>query len=319
LNFINRITTNVTESFFVKNILDWSKRRSFPGSSGNSIFDIVSFVLAEIGKTTLMSRANAISFSFFISLFPSIIVLFSLIAYTPFYKNFNELIANSIHDLMPGNAEQIAMKTIKDLTTIKRNQLLSFGFLLAIFFSSNGMMAMMSGFEKAHKLTFRKYLFLEKRWIALKLTFLLGLLMLSSVVLGILGNTLVELIADFFEFKRFDKIGLMLLRWVLMILLLYGGVSLIYRLGVPLRKKLPLINPGATLATLLSILVSMGFSYYVDNFSSYNKVYGSIGTLIVFLLWLQMNVFNMLIGFELNASIAVNRDLREMKEIDTGQ
>lgn len=266
-----------------------------------------------------MSRANAIAFSFFISIFPSIIVLFTLIAYTPLYKNFNELIRSTVHDLMPGNAEQIVMKTIKDLTTIKRNDLLSVGFLLATYFSTNGMMAMMSGFQKAHKLTFRRYGLFEKRWIAMKLTFLLSVLLLGSVVFGILGNTIIEFLSDFFALKKFDKMSLVFMRWFVMIALLYGGISIIFRLGVPLRKKLPFFNPGSTLAMLLSILVSIIFSYYVDNFSSYNKFYGSIGTLIVFLLWLQLNVFNILLGFELNAAIAVNRDLKALKETDTGQ
>jgi membrane protein len=229
------------------------------------------------------------------------------------------MIRQSLHDLMPGNAELIAMKTIKDLTTIKRNDVLSFGFLLAIFFSSNGMMAMMSGFEKAYKLTFRRYGLFEKRWIALQLTFLLGLLLFCSVILGILGSNIVEFINDFFHLKKFEKFGLTFLRWFLMTSLLYSGVSVIYRLGVPLRKKLPFFNQGAALATILSILASILFSYYVDTFGAYNKVYGSLGTLIVFMLWLQLNIINLLLGFELNAAIAVNRDLKALKETDTGQ
>lgn len=316
---VKQITTRIEQSFLVQQILKWAKNTVFPGSAGNSIFDIVTFVWREWHTERINTRANSIAFSFILSIFPSIIVLFSLIAYTPFYKNLHEFIRATLHDLMPGSAEQVVMKTIKDITTIKRNQLLSLGFLLAAYFSSNGMMAMMNGFEKANKITFRRYTFFEKRWIALKLTFLLGLLMVVTVVLGILGNTIIEFVSDFLRLRKFEKISLNMSRWVLMIGLIYSGISIIYRMGVPLRKKLPLINPGATLATILSLLVSSFFSYYVDNFGSYNKLYGSIGTLIVFMLWLQLNVFIMLVGFELNAAIAVNRDLKDNKDADTGQ
>lgn len=266
-----------------------------------------------------MSRANAISFSFFLSIFPSIIVLFTLIAYTPFYKNFNELIRSTVHDLMPGSAEAVVMKTIKDLTTIKRSGLLSIGFVLAVYFSTNGMMSMMSAFEKAYKLTFRKYSVLEKRWISIKLSALLGLLLLGTILFGILGNTILSYANEIFKLRQFEKLGIVAMQWLVLLVLLYGSISIIYRLGIPLRKKLPLINPGATLATILSVLISVFFSYYVDNFGSYNKVYGSIGALIAFLIWLQFNMFSILLGFELNASIAINRDLKALKDTDTGQ
>ncbi len=310
LKLLSKIGGLARKSYPYKTLVSWSKVTIFPGSEGNSIYDILSFIWLEWKTDALNSRANAISFSFFISIFPSLIVLFTLIAYTPLYSNFNDLIKVTVHDLMPGSAEQVVLKTIKDITTIKRSSLLSVGFVLAIYFSSNGMLAMMKGFEKANHTTFHDHGALQKRWIAIKLTFLLGVLLLASVILGIMGSSIVEYISDFIKLKKFEKIGLTLIRWLVMVSLLYGGISVIYRLGVPLKKKLPLVNPGATLATILSIIISLLFSYYVDNFGSYNKLYGSIGTLIVFLLWLQLNVFNMLLGFELNAAIAVNRDLK---------
>ena len=300
----------VRKSYPYQGLVNWSKVTIFPGSHGNSVHDIVSFIWLEWKTDTLNLRANSISFSFFLSIFPSLIVLFTLIAYTPLYSNFNDLIRVTVHDLMPGSAEQMVLKAIKDITTTKRSRLLSVGFILAMYFSSNGMLAMMKGFEKSYHSTFHDHGLLQKRWIAIKLTFLLGALLLASVILGILGSSIVEFISDLIKLKKFEKIGLSAIRWLVMISLLYGGISLIYRLGVPLKKKLPLVNPGATLATILSILISLLFSYYVDNFGSYNKLYGSIGTLIVFLLWLQLNVFIMLLGFELNAAIAVNRDLK---------
>jgi membrane protein len=105
-------------------------------------------------------------------------------------------------------------------------------------------------------------------------------------------------------------------RWIAVMMLLYAGFSTIYRYGTPLHRKTHYFSPGALLATLLSILVSWGFSFYVDNFGSYNKLYGSIGAIIVLMVWLQLNCIILLIGFELNAGIAVLRDLRRVEALE---
>jgi len=94
----------------------------------------------------------------------------------------------------------------------------------------------------------------------------------------------------------------------------YTIISLIYRYGAAVRKKFHFFSPGATLATIFCILISIFFSFYVDNFSKYNELYGSFGTIIVTMIWIQLNSLILLIGFELNASIAINRDLKEVVE-----
>jgi membrane protein len=305
---------NFLQSALVENVRNWAKRTSLPGFMGVSIYSISTFIWDEWRSSVINTRASGIAFSFFLSLFPSIIVLFTLVAYTPFYKNFNELIKHNVHDLMPGNAEVWILDTIKDLTTIKRKGWLSLGFFLALFFSTNGMVAMMTGFEKSYRETFSRYGFFKKRWIAIQLTTLLGLLLLASVLFGILGDTFVGFLSKLYKNPKFAAWLLTIFRYLLMVVLLYGGLSIIYRMGMPLRRKLPFVNPGVTLATVLSILSSMLFSFYVDNFGNYNKLYGSLGALIVLLLWLQINIYIVLIGFELNASIAVNRDKRDREK-----
>jgi membrane protein len=296
------------QSGFVKTIVNWSKRKSLPGFLGVTIYDTVTFVWEEWRSSIITTRANGIAFSFFLSIFPSIIVLFTLVAYTPFYDNFKELINDTAHDLMPGNAEKWVTSTIQDLTTKKRKGWLSLGFILALYFSSNGMAAMLTGFEKAYKETFLRPNYFRKRVKAIQLTLLLSFLLAVSVFLGILGDTFVKFLATLYKNPKFANFLLTVLRYLLMLVLLYGGLSIVYRVGMPLRKKLPFVNPGVTLATILSITTSVIFSFYVDNFGNYNKLYGSLGALIVLLVWLQMNIYIVLIGFELNASIAVNRD-----------
>jgi membrane protein len=110
---------------------------------------------------------------------------------------------------------------------------------------------------------------------------------------------------------RFTQLLLYFIRWVIIIFLMSMVISIIYRFGIPTIRKLRLFSPGAILATILSLSISIGFSFYVDNYGNYNRLYSSFGTIIITLIWIQLNALVLLIGFELNASIAINRDLRE--------
>ncbi|MBK8492422.1 MAG: YihY/virulence factor BrkB family protein [Saprospirales bacterium] len=305
-----------------KRVLAWTKRKSFPGFFGVPIYDVVIFMSNEVKSNTLTGRANAIAFSFFLSLFPSIIVLLTLLPllsqtilqHLPGGENFFEVLYREIKFIMPGNAGDMLFETIEDLTTRPRNGLLSFGTILVIFFSSNGMMAMMSGFDKSYMRTFKKRNSIRRRIIAIGLTFVLGFLLIASVITIILGNTIINWLAEYIHLDWFGEVSLSILRYLIIMSLFYGGISFLYRFGAAVHKRFSYFSPGTTLATILSLLSSKGFSYYVENFATYNKLYGSIGTIIVVMLWIQINVLILLAGFELNASIAVNRDLKKERE-----
>ncbi|MFN7117097.1 MAG: YihY/virulence factor BrkB family protein [Saprospiraceae bacterium] len=319
---ITRLKRLLLTSPPISTVIRWSKTHSLPGFVGIPVFDVIDFLFEETRRFDLFTRANSIAYSFFISLFPSLMSLFTLLPYLRNYilrwflpneaeENFDIRLIQEIQEFLPGVAGVEIAKFIEDLITNPRVGLLSLGFILAIFFASNGMMSMMLGFEKAYPRTFKKRTGLRKRLIAIFLTFQLGIFLIASVVFIILGNWLISILTDLVGLSRFTEISLYLVRWIIIIMLLGIVISIIYRYGVPTHRKFRLFSPGAILATVLSLLTSIGFSFYVDNFGNYNKLYGSFGTIIVTMLWIQLNSLVLLLGFELNASIAINRDLRE--------
>lgn len=308
----------------IVNLLEWSKKSSLPGFFAVPVYDVIIFLLNEIRHFALVTRANSMAYSFFLSLFPSLIVLLTLLpfitdyflAFIPEGESLMQELEYQINLVMPGNAGDMLFGTIQDITTRPQTALLSIGFLLAIFFASNGMMAMMRSFEKAHVQTFKKRPPFRKRMISIALTGLLGILLLASAVFLILGNYIIQWLSDFIRLDWFGSVSVSILRYVVIVLLFYSIIALIYRYAVPYKKRFAYFTPGATLATTLSILSSIAFSFYVENFNTYNKLYGSIGTIIVIMLWIQLNCFIILVGFELNASIAVNRDLKKERTED---
>jgi membrane protein len=294
----------------VSRLTDWAKATSFPGFQGVSLADVLIFLYNEVFRNPmLMTRANAIAFSFFMSFFPTFIVLFSIIPFLPINKN--EILGQiqfGINEIMPNQTGDDIFRTIKAFLKTKRTDFLSIGFILAIYFSSNGLMALMKSFEKNH-VVFKKRNLWEKRIRAIGMTFMLGILLFISTVLVILGNQVFGWLFKLVKLSSFTAIFLNILRWLIVIGSLYLGIAIIYRFGVAMRRKLHFFSPGASIATVLSLLSSIGFSFYVDNFSNYNKIYGSFVAGIVMLLWLQLNAIILIFGFELNAAIAVHRDL----------
>lgn len=292
----------------LSNIIHWSKHQSLPGFSKVPIYNVLSFIIGETQKDDITTRANSIAFSFFLAIFPAIIFLFTLIPLLPFSEYYADSLNTAIESALPSNAGNYLTGVINSVASIKREGLLSFGFLLSLFFASSGVLTLMSGFDKSYDSTFKKRSYLKKRMVALLLTLLTVSIFLISIFFIVIGEeALTWLIQKLgFELPSFQFISL---RYLFSILVIYIGITIMYRYGPSMYRRTKFINAGSILATILSILTSFGFSYFINNFGRYNELYGSIGALIIILLWLQFNAFILLLGFELNAGIAVNKDI----------
>lgn len=310
---IKRSLTEIIQASRLYRIsIQWSKTHSLPGLDGIPLYSVLDFIFAELRKDNIIIRANAMAFSFFISLFPSIIVIFTLLPYLPI-QNLVETVNESILQLLPAQASSYVIEVIESLTTITNGGLLSFGLFLTLFFASNGMLAMLRGFEKKYTITYQPRSGIVRRLIAIKLTFIIGSIFIASMLFIVVGRVVLDSLLTWVHIDQSSYNTILVLRWFAMIILFYAGVSATYRYGPSMKKRIRFFSPGATLATILSILSSVIFAYYVNKFSKYNELYGSLGALIVLMLWMQINSLIILIGYELNASIKVNKDMVELK------
>jgi membrane protein len=299
--------TSLPVSFFIRK----SKTVFLPGFHGIPLFDVVSFFFAQIKKTSLNERAASIAFNLLMAIPPACIFLFTLIPFLP-VKGLLEQLYELIRDVVPGETDNSAIiGFLKDFTTRQRNDLLSFGFILSLFFSSNAMMGIMRSFNKMDYIGFSKRNPLHNRWIAIKLTLIVYLLIILSVLalvsrgvvltwLGIENPAVRTLIFN--------------VRWVVIILLFFYTISFIYRHAPAVHKKWRLINPGSIFATFLMIAFTMLFSYWVINFGDYNKLYGSISTILILMLLIYFNSLVLLVGFELNVSISSLKKIAEQRK-----
>ncbi|SMO84048.1 YihY/virulence factor BrkB family protein [Solitalea koreensis] len=284
----------------------WTKKTALPGFDGLPVYTVGIFFFNELKKEALVTRSSSVAYSFLLAIFPAIIFLFTLIPYIPI-NGFQDQLLSLLQQILPSNAYKATESTLFDIIKIQNSGLLSFGFLAALFFSTNGVNSLMRAFNKASLVAERRT-FLRKRFIALVLTLIISLTLVVGITCLIAG----EFTISFLKENRlivgwFSFLMLQLLRWIIITFVFLFATSLLYYYGPSKTRIKRFISPGSVLATLLAIIVSIGFAFYINNFAAYNKLYGSIGTLIVIMIWLYLNSMIILIGYELNASIELSK------------
>lgn len=248
----------------------------------------------------MTERASAIAFNLVMAIPPAIIFLFTLLPFLPISEKFQQELYELIRDVIPGEKDHSNLiHFLEDFINKPRTGLLSLGFVLSMFFSSNAMMGIQRSFDKGY-IGFRKRKGLQKRGVALKITFVIFILVFASILLLVARGTVLE----FFGIQNETvKAIITNARWVVIVLLFFTCISYIYRHAPAVHKKWPMINPGSILATVLMLITTLGFSWWVGRFGHYNEFYGSIGTVIIMMALVFINSLVLLIGFELNVSI----------------
>ncbi|MCE1198606.1 MAG: YihY/virulence factor BrkB family protein, partial [Marinilabiliales bacterium] len=268
---------------------------------GIPLYDVMLFFWKGIVNGAITMRASAIAFNFILAIFPAIIFLFTLIPYIPI-DNFQLHLMNLMQSVLPDNAFLAIRETIQDIITQPRGGLLSFGFLAAFIFSTNGLVSIIIAFNNTIHAK-------ENRNIVSLYAVAFGL----SIILTLLTTLSVALITGSQHFMKFLLVKhiihsnhvyyLLMGKWLVILLLFFFAFAFLFYYAPAHKMKFRFISAGGTLSTLLSILISVGFSFYINNFGRYNTLYGSIGTLIVVMLYFYFMALILLIGFELNASI----------------
>jgi membrane protein len=284
-----------------------------PGFQNVNLYQVLSFVYKQLNTLGLYDRASAISFNLIMALPAGFLFLFSIIPYFPKAFKVKKQILSVFKDIAPNSSTyKFIMEIINDLLS-QHVGIFSFGFLLLLFYASNAMTGIIRSFDKS--IMQNKPFFLHQRMRAIRLTIILILLVFASLLVLIGQDQLTRLLREVFDIKRKTIVPYWnSVRWAIIILLLFFGNAFIYKYAPLIKERWPLNSPGALLSTLLMLITTLGFSYWVNNFSSYSKIYGSIGTVLVVMTLIYLNSLILLIGFELNVSIEVLK--KEQNQLD---
>jgi membrane protein len=267
-----------------------------------ALYDVGLFFFQGMKKSSISLRANSISYSFIIAFVPAVLFLFTLIPYIPI-TGLEENIMMTLKEVIPHEAFILLRSTIEDIITNQQTGLLSISFLISLYFASNGVIAIMNAFNhSSHSIESRTSV--KKYLVSFLLVFILAVNMIVSGAALALSSVLVY----FIEGKGIigDDFTMLLLRagqWIIILLTSLIAFSSIYYLAPAKRRIFPFLSAGSILASFLSVISFKVFTIFIDNFSNYNKFYGSLGTMIMIIVWINLTALMLLIGFELNASI----------------
>lgn len=289
----------------LKPIIQFLKVIKPPGFHGFSLYDLLEMYIIGIVRGALTYRAGSISFSFFMALFPFILFILNLIPFIdliPFIniENFDQTFLNYIELFLPPETQTFFADIFEDIRTKPRGGLLSSVFLLSIFLSANGISAIFGSFEVSYHVNFSRSFF-RQYFLSIAVSVLLAFLLLITVIIFFyfefyILNNLDSLIASEIRWTRISQI-------TFFGLFIYLTINILYYFGTIEGRKNQFFTPGSLMTTLLFFLTTYCFGIYIENFSNYNQLYGSIGALLIFLLYIWINSNILLLGFELNATL----------------
>ena len=284
----------------VRQLVTFVKSIKFSSLQGLSLYDILEMYVLGIFRGAFSYRASAVAFSFFMALFPFALFILNLIPFIPL-ENFQDDFLRFVENGVPPNTFDAIETILKDIMGTSHQGLLSSGFILSILLMTNGINAILGGFEMSTHITITRGFF-KQYFISLAISLVLSLILIITVAAIVIAEVMIQKInihgyvadVSVIEWSRYGFI-------ILMILI---TTSILYKFGAKETSKISFISYGAVFTTLLIIISSYVFGIYVEKFARYNELYGSIGTLLVLMFYIWINCMVLLLGFELNATIS---------------
>ncbi|ESU20470.1 hypothetical protein FEDK69T_29930 [Flavobacterium enshiense DK69] len=280
-------------------LMAFCKKVTVPGLEGTSLYEILELYGIGIAQGAFSYRAAAIAFSFFMALFPFALFILNLIPYIPL-EGFQEDFLQFVADSVPPNTYDAIETILKDIMNNSYKSLLSFGILMSIFLMSNGLNAVLGGFESSLHIEIKRGYFRQYA-IAIGLSLIFTFLLIITISSIVISEVFVQKFSN--KFQLDDALLVWWARNAFLLIMLFVGSSILFKYGTRETKQIPFFNAGAMLTTVLVVVTSYVFGIYVVRFASYNELYGSIGTLLVLMFYIWINCMILLLGFELNAII----------------
>ncbi|WP_373056450.1 YihY/virulence factor BrkB family protein [Zunongwangia sp. H14] len=284
---------------------NWWERKSkniiLPGLGGLSLYNLWVIYWGGIIKGTFSTRASAIAFSFFMALFPFLIFMFNLIPYITFIDDFQIQFLIFMDSLLPPETSDFFGTIFEDIAANQRGGLLSLSFFLSIFLMTNGINAIFTGFEFSYH-TRRNRSIVRQYLVAIGVSLIMALLLFTTIILTVYLTYAVDDLHELGLVQR-DGAGTGLVKYTAFVLLIYTAVATLYYFGTKEARQARFFSIGAIFGTVLILLTTYLFGLYIENFSAYNELYGSIGALLILMVYIWLNANILLLGFELNASL----------------
>lgn len=314
---MNKLEAAILNSQIARYVQAKSKKIILPGFERVPLYDVVMFFIHQMNKVGLNDRAAAVSFNFLMAIPAATIFLCTLLPYMPIAREITIELLDLTKMVAPDEQTYgMVANFLNDFLNTPRSGLLSFGFVVAVYYASNALMAVMRSFNRS--LHYHKERgFFKERWTAIKLTTMLMLIFIATISLIVTQGELFRYLMRVLDITNPVLRQLIhSVRWLIIVLLILYSIGYIYKYAPAVTKRWKLTSPGAIFATFLVVLSTFAFSFWVNNFGAYNKVYGSIGTVLILMFLMYINSLILLIGYELNVCIHSLKAVAEEREVN---
>jgi membrane protein len=289
----------------IRDLVRFSKQIKLPGMGGFSLYNLLDVYGTGILNGTFSFRASSIAYSFFLALFPFLLFLLNLIPYIPI-DGFQTRFLIFMEALLPAQTTEFFYPIIADIAVNPRAGLISFVFFLSIFLSANGVNTIFSAFEHSFHVTINRSFF-RQYLVAIIVSIFLALLLLTSVGVILYGEYIINDLQSRAYIDN-DVFWISFFQFIVFVIMIYGVIATLYYFGTKEGKESRFFSVGAITTTVLFIVTTYLFGVYINNFSNYNELYGSIGALLILMFYIWINANLLLLGFELNVSIRRLKD-----------
>ena len=287
MNFIKKV---------IQKLKTYFDKIPLPGLEEITILHVFQFIKEVFIKGNFAIRSAAVSFHFFVAIFPTLIFLLSLIPYLPF-DGVQERLLLIASDVLPNIIYGAFENTVSELFTRKYNALLSIGFILSLYYASLGINTLLTAFSQSYQLKLKNN-YIKQQLLALGIFMLITFLFIIAIAVSIISDQ-IHLYMGNIGSSEFIKFLFGVLHYLVELITVMLGIAILFHFGNPNTKKFKLLNTGTVFSTVVIFLATWGLSAYFSNFNFYNKVYGSIGSLLITLIWINIVSYVIILGFEL--------------------
>jgi len=273
--------------------------------SRSELVDFLRVLWQKIQGDHVLNGAAALAYFLTLAIFPAAIFLLSLLPYLSI-PHLRQAIVDLLNQVLPQQSASLLRDTIRDVVSERKGGLLTFGLIFSLWSASAGIDAVIEQVNLAFDAQERRP-FWKLRGIAILLMLTFVLLVIGSLSLVIFGGVVQSWLASMIGWSRPLLIFFAAVRWTIIGISLLLGLALIYRFGPDVRVKFRFISPGNVVGAILIALASIAFRLYVLRFGNYSATYGSLGAMIILMLWLYLTGIALLVGSEINAILRLDK------------
>ncbi|EFD90544.1 YihY family protein [Listeria monocytogenes FSL J2-071] len=277
----------------------------------NGIVQIGQTVSARVGRNDVSGNAAQLAYYMLFSIFPMLLIAATLLAYLHIDK---DSVFNMIKEFAPDQIMDFLEENLNNLLTQKNGGLLSIGIIATLWSASNGMNAVMKSLNKAYGVT-NKRNYVVQRLLSMFFTLAMLATVGATLLLLVFGQQIGMFLINHLNFSEDFLSFWNNLRWTVTLIVIFVVFTFLYWVAPNRRSTLISVLPGALFSTIGWTVASLGFAYYVNNFGNYSATYGSIGVIIILMLWFYLTGIILMIGGELNATLAIRKKKKELGEI----